>query len=257
MNNTPKNRRARMLCGLLLSVPLLAQAVADEAPPAADAAPGAAEDNAAAANRALLESLVRSEASRQFPPLTKRQRFLIGPIASNVEIPHCNQPIRAMPPPAHHMPDRVTIEVRCNDTRLWHLYVPVRVLGTSTVAVATHALVLGAVLKQEDMRVEEHDLTELPPGFLDDPAIAVGLTAGRPIAGGAYLTNQLLVGAKAVERGQSVTLLADAGGMSIRMAGRAMSDGLINQRVKVQNLSSGKVVEGVARSNQVVEVILQ
>jgi flagella basal body P-ring formation protein FlgA len=45
--------------------------------------------------------------------------------------------------------------------------------------------------------------------------------------------------------------------MSIRMAGRAMSDGLINQRVKVQNLSSGKVVEGIARSEQVVEIILQ
>jgi flagella basal body P-ring formation protein FlgA len=45
--------------------------------------------------------------------------------------------------------------------------------------------------------------------------------------------------------------------MSIRMAGRAMSDGMVNQRVKVQNLSSGKIVEGIARSEQVVEIILQ
>ena len=130
-------------------------------------------------------------------------------------------------------------------------------LGACAVGGAGGGIVLGAVLKEQDLRVEERDLTELPPGFLDDPAIAVGLTASRPIAGGAYLTNQMLVGAKAVERGQSVTLLADAGGMSIRMAGRAMSDGLINQRVKVQNLSSGRVVEGIARSSQVVEVILQ
>jgi flagella basal body P-ring formation protein FlgA len=41
------------------------------------------------------------------------------------------------------------------------------------------------------------------------------------------------------------------------MQGRALSDGLINQRVKVENLSSGKVVEGIARSQQVVEIILQ
>jgi flagella basal body P-ring formation protein FlgA len=105
------------------------------------------------------------------------------------------------------------------------------------------------------MRVEQHDLTELPLGFLDDPAIAVGLTASRPIAGGAFLTNQQLVAAKAVQRGQSVTLIADAGGMSVRMAGKALNDGLINQRVKVQNLSSGKIVEGIARSEQVVEII--
>ena len=45
--------------------------------------------------------------------------------------------------------------------------------------------------------------------------------------------------------------------MSIRMEGTRMSDALINQRVKVENLSSGKIVEGVARSEQVVEIILQ
>ncbi|MEA3172773.1 MAG: flagellar basal body P-ring formation protein FlgA, partial [Gammaproteobacteria bacterium] len=115
----------------------------------------------------------------------------------------------------------------------------------------------GTVIKPGDLRQEEHDISELPLGYLDDPSIAVGLTASRPIAGGAFMTNQLLSAAKAVQRGQSVTLVADAGGMSIRMAGRAMSDGLINQRVKVQNLSSGKVVEGIARSEQVVEIILQ
>jgi flagella basal body P-ring formation protein FlgA len=41
------------------------------------------------------------------------------------------------------------------------------------------------------------------------------------------------------------------------MAGRAMSDGLMNQRIKVENLSSGKIVEGIARSEQIVEIISQ
>jgi flagella basal body P-ring formation protein FlgA len=34
-------------------------------------------------------------------------------------------------------------------------------------------------------------------------------------------------------------------------------DGLINQRIRVENLSSGKVVEGIARSEQVVEIVFQ
>ena len=85
----------------------------------------------------------------------------------------------------------------------------------------------------------------------------MGLTASRPISGGAFLTNQQLVAAKAVQRGQSVTLVADLGGMSVRMSGKALSDGLVNQRVRVENLSSGKIVEGIARSEQVVEIIFQ
>jgi flagella basal body P-ring formation protein FlgA len=202
-----------------------------------------------------LESLAKSEAVRQFPPLTERQRFLIGPIEPRLELERCSQPVRAALTSAHHMPDRATIELRCQNAKPWHLYVQVRIMGTSLVAVAAHAIVAGSVLKATDLRVEQHDVSELPPGFLDDPAIAVGLTASRPISGGAYLTNQQLVAAKAVQRGQSVTLIADAGGMSVRMAGKALSDGLVNQRVRVENLSSGKIVEGIARSEQIVEII--
>jgi flagellar basal body P-ring formation protein FlgA len=205
---------------------------------------------------AQLEGLAKSEAALQFPKLTERQRFLVGPIEAHMQFEKCSRPVRAFASP-QHMKDRVTIELRCQDLKPWHLYVPVRIVGTSPVALAAHAIVAGTVIKATDLKVEEHDISELPMGFLDDPAIAVGLTASRPIAGGAYLTNQQLVAPKAVQRGQSVTLLADAGGISVRMAGRALSDGLINQRVRVQNLSSGKIVEGIARSAEVVEIILQ
>jgi flagella basal body P-ring formation protein FlgA len=155
------------------------------------------------------------------------------------------------------MRDRILVELRCPGAPPWHIYVPVRVVGTSVVTIAARAIVAGSVLTDKDVRVEQRDIPELPPGYLDDPTVAVGLTAGRPISSGAVITNQFLLGAKAVQRGQTVTLVADSGSMSIRMAGRALTDGLINQRVKVENLSSGKVVEGIARSEQVVEIVLQ
>ena len=204
-----------------------------------------------------LEALARSEAALQFPQLTDRQRFLVGPIEAHLQQEKCSRPIRPLVASPRHMKDRVVIELRCQDPKPWHIYVPVRIVGTSSVAVAAHAIVAGTVIKDTDVKTEQHDISELPLGFLDDPSIAIGLTAGRPIAGGAYLTNQQLVAAKAVLRGQSVTLIADAGGMSVRMAGRALSDGLMNQRVRVQNLSSGKIVEGIARSEQTVEIIVQ
>jgi flagella basal body P-ring formation protein FlgA len=206
---------------------------------------------------AELESLARAEAARQFPPLTDRQRFLIGPIEPRLQLARCRQPVRVLPTRAQHMQDRTTIELKCLNAAPWHLYVQVRIIGSSPVVVAAHAIVAGSVLSAKDLRVEQHDISELPMGFLDDPAIAVGLTAGRPISGGAFVTNQQLLAAKAVQRGQTVTLIADAGGMSVRMAGKALSDGVVNQRVRVQNLSSGKIVEGIARSEQMVEIIFQ
>jgi flagella basal body P-ring formation protein FlgA len=243
MHTTPKNRRATWIRRLALGLsaaPLLAGAQVYDPQ-----------------DTVQLEALARSEAALQFPKLTDRQRFLVGPMEAHAQQDKCSRPIRAVVASPQHMKDRVMIELRCQDPKPWHMYVPVRIVGTSPVAVSVHAIVAGTVIKASDLKIEEHDISELPIGFLDDPAIAIGLTASRPIPGGAYVTNQQLAAAKAVQRGQSVTLLADAGGMSVRMAGRAMSDGLMNQRVRVQNLSSGKIVEGIARSEQVVEIILQ
>ncbi|HXA36387.1 MAG TPA: flagellar basal body P-ring formation chaperone FlgA [Steroidobacteraceae bacterium] len=248
MRRAPKYRH--WLAGLGLAAPLLHAALAQAPgdPPASGADLQSISE---------LESLAKSEAMRQFPSLTDRQRLSIGPIEPNLQLERCHKPVKALLASAHHMQDRATIELRCQNAKPWHLYVQARIVSTSSAVVAAHAIVMGSVLKPTDLRVEQHDVSELPPGFLDDPAIAVGLTAGRPIAGGAFLTNQQLAAAKAVQRGQSVTLVADAGGMSVRMAGKAMTDGLVNQRVRVQNLSSGKIVEGIARSEQVVEIIFQ
>lgn len=202
-----------------------------------------------------LEKVAGAEAQRLLPPLTDKQRLVVGPVQPRLQLPRCEDTIRTARAPGIQMPGRVLIELRCDGHAPWHLYVPAKIVGTTSVVLAAHSLVVGTVLTAKDVTVEQRDIVGLPPGYLDDAGIALGLTAARAIAGGAILTNQQLLGAQAVQRGQMVTLLADAGGISVRMAGRALSDGLINQRIKVENLSSGKIVEGIARSPQVVEIV--
>jgi flagella basal body P-ring formation protein FlgA len=187
--------------------------------------------------------------------LTEKQRLQIGAIPPWMQVTRCENTVQATRAPGLPVPGRVLIELRCDGRAPWHVFVPAKVVGTATVVLAAHALVVGTVLTANDLSVEQRDLGGLPQGYLDDPAIALGLTAARAIAGGAIMTNQLLLGTQAVQRGQTVTLVADAGGIVVRMAGKALADGIINQRIKVQNLSSGKVVEGITRSSQEVEII--
>jgi flagellar basal body P-ring formation protein FlgA len=204
-----------------------------------------------------LESLAKSAAAQWLPQPTERQRLQVGPLQPRLQLQRCENTVKSALAPGLRQEGRILIELRCDGRTPWHIYVPVRMVGTTPVVIAAHALVVGAVLTAKDVSVEQRDMTGLPPGYLDDPAIAVGLTASRGISGGAILTNQQLLGTKAVQRGQTVTLVADLGGMSVRMAGRALSDGLVNQRIRVENLSSGKIVEGITRSEQVVEIIFQ
>ena len=203
---------------------------------------------------AQLETLAKTAAVEALPPLTDTQRLVVGPLQPRLQLAVCNDKVESKRAPGVQMAGRVMIELRCNGNAPWHLYVPVKVVGTTAVVVAAHALVAGTVLTDKDLSVEQRDMVGLPPGYLNDPSIAIGLTAGRGISGGAIMTNQQLLGAQAVQRGQTVTLIANAGGISVRMAGRALSDGFINQRVRVENLSSGKIVEGIATSAQVVQI---
>lgn len=247
MRSPSRIRHCLLILGLVCGSP----AFATVNPPGADTASADLED------LRRLESLAQKEAALQLPVLTERQRLIAGPIEAHVRLERCSQPVSPFVSAGGHMRDRILVELRCPGARPWHIYVPVRLVGTSAVTIAARAIVTGTVLTDKDVRVEQRDIPELPPGYLDDPTVALGLTAARPISSGAVITNQLLLGAKAVQRGQTVTLVADSGTMSIRMEGKALSDALINQRVKVENLSSGKIVEGVARSQQVVEIVLQ
>lgn len=247
MKGNPSKCRRRLLAAGLAAATVVTTAHA------AHAAHAAGADDFQ--DIAQLEASAEAEARQLFPALTDKQRLQVGPIQPRLQLTRCDNAVKSGRASGIQVPGRALIELRCEGRTPWHLYVPVKVVGTTTVVLAAHALVSGTVLAVKDLTVEQRDMVGLPPGYLDDPETAIGLTAGRAIAGGAVLTNQQLLGAQAVQRGQSVTLVANAGGISVRMAGKALSDGLVNQRVRVENLSSGKVVEGIARSAQVVEII--
>ena len=61
----------------------------------------------------------------------------------------------------------------------------------------------------------------------------------------------------AVKRGQRVDLVALAGGLEVRMTGEAMSDGTPGQRIKVRNLRSKRVVDGIVKSSTTIQVAMQ
>jgi flagellar basal body P-ring formation protein FlgA len=257
MRNLSRIRRGLLVLGLAAGCPALTLADALGVNALGVNTPGAGSTGAEPEDLRALETLAQKEAALHLPPLSDRQRLIAGPIEAHVRLQRCSRPITPVVSAGAHMRDRILVELRCPGALPWHIYVPVRMVGSSPVAIAARAIVAGSVLTDKDVRIEQRDIPELPAGYLDDPTVAVGLTAARPISSGAVITNQYLLAAKAVQRGQTVTLVADSGSMSIRMEGKALSDALINQRVKVQNLSSGKVVEGVARSEQVVEIVLQ
>ena len=112
-----------------------------------------------------LEVLAQKEAALHLPPLSDRQRLIAGPIEAHVRLQHCSRPITPVVSAGTHMRDRILVELRCPGGLPWHIYVPVRMVGTSPVAIAARAIVAGTILTDKDVRIEQRDIPELPPGY--------------------------------------------------------------------------------------------
>ena len=179
-----------------------------------------------------------------------------GFLDPRLRLPQCGIPLEPYLNRGTRVASATTVGVRCRGARPWKVYVPVTVVSTATVVVANQHLPKGSLLTPESLRVEKRDVTRDREGYYTSIEAAAGQRVTRPIVEGRIVSPGMLAAENVVRRGQSVTLVVSAGGLKINMAGKALIDGAIGQRIKVENLSSGRVVEGVVRSREHVEVLV-
>jgi flagella basal body P-ring formation protein FlgA len=94
----------------------------------------------------------------------------------------------------------------------------------------------------------------LAAGYVTDLAQLPRSTLRHPLPAGALLMSQDLLPDFMVRQGEQVSLVAAAGGIQVRAAGLALQDGRYGALIRVQNVSSSKVVQGVVESDRVVDV---
>ncbi len=174
-----------------------------------------------------------------------------------VRLADCGGPLAVKLPFAKQRSTRITAEVRCPGPREWKIYVPVRLAVYRPVVVAARALPRDSLLTADDISLAERDLGRLDYGYLGRPEDAVGQRLRRPLAAGEPVTPGNLETPPLVRRGQRVTLEARSSGLTVRMAGMALGEGIRGQVIGVKNLSSGRAVQAIVRSAQSVEVLLQ
>ena len=97
-------------------------------------------------------------------------------------------------------------------------------------------------------------LPGLTSPYVSRPEDLAGRLTRRPIPEGTAVTADALDAPLLIHRGQSVVLTARAGGLEVRAPGMAMADAAAEQRVRVRNLNSLKIVEGIADTAGVVRV---
>ena len=135
------------------------------------------------------------------------------------------------------------------------MYLPVEVKVFGPGLVAARPIAFGQPVAPEDMHMEEVELGREGAGVVTDPAHLDGKTAARMVGVGQVLRADYFRAQPVVGAGDTVRMVLSGTGFSITASGRALGSALDGQPVRVQT-DSGRVVQGIARSNRVVEMRL-
>lgn len=179
-----------------------------------------------------------------------------GALDSRLRLKRCDTALVPYLPPGTKVGANTTVGVRCKGPKPWKLFVPVRVGVSAPILVATRPLARGAVLTPDDVMAVHRELNTLHSGYIKAGEPVAGLVLKRRLPEGQALRPELLTTPQVIRRGQSLTIVsADrTGSVAIRMAGIALSDGRMGERIRVKNQSSGRTIEGVVRSSERVEI---
>lgn len=160
--------------------------------------------------------------------------------------------------------DTFVPELRANQAKLlvrvscanpaWYLNVPVEIHRTHDVLVLKRAVGRGQAVVAADVDVQKRELPGLASPFVASVADLADRLTRRPVPAGTALPADALTAALLIHRGQSVTLAAVSNGLEVRAPGLALADAPAHGRVRVQNLNSLKIVEGVADTDSVVRI---
>jgi flagella basal body P-ring formation protein FlgA len=195
-----------------------------------------------------------AELRRELDPAATGVSFEAAEFDPRLRVPACGSPLVVSGKLPRGTQARVLVRVACNSNAYWSLNVPVDIHRKTDVLVMRRAVGRGESIGASDVLVQSRVLPGLTSSYLSRPADLAGRLTRRPIPEGTAVTADALDAALLIHRGQTVTLAVRAGGFEVRAPGMALADAAAEQRVRVRNLNSLKIVEGVADTAGVVRV---
>lgn len=187
----------------------------------------------------------RQHVVAQAPHRGGKRIIEVGRVDPRVRLQRCDNGLRTRPGPGNARGARQTVIVSC-PSRNWQLYVPVSERYLDNFVVARRGLARGEVITRNDVDVRQMRVSRGEHGFFEDIDAVLGMEVRRPIAAGSALKAQQLQLVAVVARGDRVVIHATGAGIQVRMEGESLANAAIGERVRVRNLSSRRIVEGVA-----------
>ncbi|MCW8901942.1 MAG: flagellar basal body P-ring formation chaperone FlgA [Gammaproteobacteria bacterium] len=158
-----------------------------------------------------------------------------------LQLPKCAQTLQVNMAPGTKLLGHSSLSVSCAAPQ-WKIHVAAHIDGEVDALVTRHPIPRGAMIQADDLKFTRRRYSQLNHGYYDSAKLLNNMEAKRNIRVGQVLTPSLLKAQKLVLRGQHITIVAQSGGLNLRVKGKALMDGQQGQTIKVKNLNSKKLI---------------
>ena len=197
-----------------------------------------------------VRALLPADASGNHP----RYEIQVRAPDSRLQLAACERPPQARLAYGDAVAARMSVQVRCAGPVSWSVQLPVELSSEIDVLVVQRPLPRGARPQPGDVLLARRRVPGVSADYVNLPAQLDGYHLKRPVAAGGVLALADLDPDPVIRRGMAVTLVTSTGSFEVRAPGRALADAALGERVRIQNLASAKVVEGLAERSGTVRV---
>lgn len=122
------------------------------------------------------------------------------------------------------------------------------------VVMSRRAFKKGSFLQKDDLYVTLMDVTRMPKNAVSNPEMITGRPLNRSIVANMPFVSDMLSDTAQMKKGQRVSLVFEAKGMSITVLGELKENAAIGTYAKAVNLSSKKIVAGILTDENTIRV---
>lgn len=204
-------------------------------------------------SHAGISQAVKQFVLQQNVPLKNIQVNLTS-LNKQVRLPKCSKSLQVNMAPGSKLIGHSSFSVSCNAPQQWKIHVAAHIDGEVDALITRYPIPRGTIIRTEDLEFTLRRYSQLNHGYYASATLLNNMEAKRNIRAGQVLTPNILKAQKLVLRGQHITIIAQNGGLNLRVKGKALMDGQQGQTIKVKNLNSKKLIFARVISAGVVKV---
>ena len=205
---------------------------------------------AASQDHTSLRTAVTSLVQQQTASLPGKVSFNVDEIDRRINLRACSK-IEAFLPAGSQLLGRVSVGVRCMESNGWSIFIPVQIKITRDLLIASRALTMGQVVREEDLARQTTEISQ--SGGLTESRQVVGKVLRYSVAAGYVMREDMLRAPYSVKQGQSVQLSVQGSGFTLSSSGVALNNASEGESVQIRT-TAGRVVSGIAINEGIVRI---